>query len=417
MGSMGQTFLLMDTASYEYSSSTWGDLLTSFNGNAITYDALGNPINYYNGATFEWLARRLVGATYNGKQMSFTYNDNGIRTSKTVGNVTTNYYWSGSMLIAEETAGNMTVYLYDANGELLGFRYRESTYAEGTWDSYFFEKNLQGDIIAVYNLAGTKLVSYTYDAWGNFTTTYHNGGNLTTATKNNFRYRSYYYDTDLGLYYLMSRYYDSNTGRFINVDSYVSTGQGIIGNNMYAYCGNNPIMRSDRGGAARGYESLDQDGKSMLEDPYFGIDSAYYNYQVYSKTAAYDARLGGYYYSGGGSIGGYTSNFAIGGYVSVDDTQIKQSEHKSLRNSRTKPQVLSDPKLIENQKALREIKNEIRKNARIGKMVSYREIQIFDEWCKEYNIPQHHQAYIGSGAHWQTGYDHTHYYGQHVPFK
>ena len=216
---------------------------------------------------------------------------------------------------------------------------------------------------------------------------------------------------------MQSRCYDSNTGRFINVDSYVSTGQGILGNNMYAYCGNNPITRSDRSGAAWDYESLDQYGKSMLEDPCFGIDSAYQSYKIYSSTAAYDAYTGGYYYCGGGSIGGYTSSFAIGGYVSVDDTQTNQSQHKSPRNNRTKPQISTDPQLIENQKALREIKNEIRKNARTGKMVSYSEIQIFDEWCREYNIPQHHQAYIGSGAHWQMGHDHTHYYGQHVPFK
>ena len=71
---------------------------------------------------------------------------------------------------------------------------------------------------------------------------YHVGSTASTlASKNQFRYRSYYYDYDLGLYYLNSRYYDSNTGRFINADGYVSTGQGIIGNNMFAYCGNNPI--------------------------------------------------------------------------------------------------------------------------------------------------------------------------------
>ena len=52
----------------------------------------------------------------------------------------------------------------------------------------------------------------------------------------------------MGLYYLQSRYYDSNTGRFINADGYVSTGQGILGNNMYAYCGNNPATRVDHGG-------------------------------------------------------------------------------------------------------------------------------------------------------------------------
>ena len=60
----------------------------------------------------------------------------------------------------------MTVYIYDAYGDIVGFQYRKSTYAEGTWDSYFFEKNLHGDILAVYSFAGPKLISYTYDAWG-----------------------------------------------------------------------------------------------------------------------------------------------------------------------------------------------------------------------------------------------------------
>lgn len=129
----------------------------------------------------------------------------------------------------------------------------------------------------------------------------------------------------------MSRYYDSNTGRFINADSYVSTGQGIIGNNMYAYCGNDPIMRSDRGGEAWDYESLDQDGKNMLEDPYFGIDSAYQSHKIYSNTAAYDANLSGNYYSGGG----VTSRYAIGypGSVTVTDSMVKkQSTSRSLYN-------------------------------------------------------------------------------------
>ena len=81
--------------------------------------------------------------------MSFVYNDEGIRTSKTVNGVTTNYYLSGSQIIAEETNGNITVYLYNNTG-LIGFRYRASTYAADVWDTYFYEKNLQGDIVAIY---------------------------------------------------------------------------------------------------------------------------------------------------------------------------------------------------------------------------------------------------------------------------
>ena len=89
--------------------------------------------------------------------------------------------------------------------------------SDPTWSALWFEKNIQGDIVAVYNQAGTKLISYTYDAWGNFTTIYHNGTSSSSiAAKNPFRYRGYYYDSDLSLYYLNTRYYDSIVGRFVS---------------------------------------------------------------------------------------------------------------------------------------------------------------------------------------------------------
>ena len=123
--------------------------------------------------------------------------------------------------------------------------YRTTSYELNEWVTLFFEKNLQGDIVALYNSSGLKLVTYEYDAWGNQTVTYHAGSSSGPAQYNPFRYRGYYYDTDLGMYYLQSRYYDPNTCRFINADGYVSTGQGLIGNNMFAYCGNNPVNMVD----------------------------------------------------------------------------------------------------------------------------------------------------------------------------
>ena len=51
--------------------------------------------------------------------------------------------------MAEERCGEITVYLYNNTG-IIGFQYRASTYAADVWDTYFYEKNLQGDIIAVY---------------------------------------------------------------------------------------------------------------------------------------------------------------------------------------------------------------------------------------------------------------------------
>ena len=238
------------TNTYSYTNSEWGDLLTAFNGTAITYDEIGNPLSYYNGSsyTFTWRGRELISAVKGSKNMSFVYNDERLRVSKTVNGVTTYYIYDGSLLLAEYTDTQTTVYIYDATGSPIGFKYRASSYATDVWDVYWYEKNLQGDIVAIYNTNGTKLVTYGYNAWGVTSVSIINGLVSTTAVNNNLTYRGYYYDTDLGMYYLQSRYYDPAICRFINADGYVSTGQGILGYNMFAYCGNNPVMRVDPNG-------------------------------------------------------------------------------------------------------------------------------------------------------------------------
>lgn len=68
------------------------------------------------------------------------------------------------------------------------------------------------------------------------------------ANLNPFRYRGYYYDKETGFYYLNSRYYDPLTGRFINADGQINS--DVTGTNLFAYCGNNPVMRTDDNGAA-----------------------------------------------------------------------------------------------------------------------------------------------------------------------
>ena len=235
--------VISSTQTLGYTNSQWGDLLTSYNGHAITYDGIGNPLSYYNGSsyTFTWEGRRLVGAVKGSNTMSFEYNDEGIRTSKTVNGVETVYYVNGGQIVAEKTGTRTIVYIYDASDTPIGMMYRTNSYAGNTWDVFWYEKNLQGDIVAVYNSSGTKLVTYDYyDAWGNYTVSYSNSGASTGAQYNPFRYRGYYYDTDLGMYYLQSRYYDAKICRFISADGYVSTGQGILNHNMFVYGVNNP---------------------------------------------------------------------------------------------------------------------------------------------------------------------------------
>ena len=85
---------------------------------------------------------------------------------------------------------------------------------------YFYQKNLQGDIIGLIDSTGMEVVTYTYDTWGKLLSKTDGSGNG-LVEKNPFRYRGYYYDAEVGLYWLQSRYYDSETRRFVNADGYV----------------------------------------------------------------------------------------------------------------------------------------------------------------------------------------------------
>lgn len=112
---------------------------------------------------------------------------------------------------------------------------------------YYYVTNIQGDVVAIVSVNGIPVVEYTYDAWGNILSV--DGSRADNLGRlNPLRYRGYVYDVETGLYYLQSRYYNPEMGRFINADAFPTTGQGIIGNNMFSYCGNNPVNRIDTGG-------------------------------------------------------------------------------------------------------------------------------------------------------------------------
>ena len=96
---------------------------------------------------------------------------------------------------------------------------------------------------------GKIAATYSYDAWGNPTVT--NAAGYTVGDKNPFRYRGYYYDTETGLYYLQSRYYSPEFGRFISADdaAYLGADGEVLSYNLFAYCLNNPINRTDADGS------------------------------------------------------------------------------------------------------------------------------------------------------------------------
>ena len=230
-----------DTVGYTYGDESWGDLLTAYDGQNISHDNIGNPLT--DGTwTYTWEhGRELSSMTDGTNTWNFQYDVDGLRTSRTDGTKTYSYVYNGGTLSQMTVGSDTLTFTYDASGRPLSVSLGGST--------YYYVTNLQGDVTAILNASGTAVVNYTYDAWGNPLTT---SGDLaiTLGTLNPLRYRGYVYDTETELYYLQSRYYDSEVGRFINADVYASTGQGLLGNNMFAYCLNNPVFRIDIGGSA-----------------------------------------------------------------------------------------------------------------------------------------------------------------------
>ena len=172
----------------------------------------------------------------------------GLRTSKKASNVDVvhNYYYVGSRL-EYETIGDSEVlwYFYDADGNPSGIRYKDNS---GTVNDYYFVCNWRGDVIQIYNASGTLVGSYTYDAWGKVTENATSADTQNITETNPIRYRGYYYDTETRLYYVNSRYYDPAVKRFVSSDdSIISTAtlEALTDKNLFAYCDNNPVTRSD----------------------------------------------------------------------------------------------------------------------------------------------------------------------------
>ena len=201
------------------------------------FNLLGNPTSY-RGYKLSWQGRRLI----RFDNVEYTYDADGIRTSKRDSNKQIKFYTDSNTIVAEEifVAGSAVTerhYFYGTDG-IAGFR------QEGV--TYLFRKNVQGDVTHIYTESGKLVGQYAYDAWGNCKILVDIDG---VASVNPFRYRGYDFDYETGLYYLQTRYYDPQTCRFISADSIEYLDPETLGGlNLYAYCGNNPVMGYDPNG-------------------------------------------------------------------------------------------------------------------------------------------------------------------------
>ena len=235
----------------------WQDELTSVNGTSLTYDANGNVLTYGN-MEFEWTnGRTLSQITVNPEDengtadvYSYTYDESGIRSSKTVNGETT-YFTTKDGVILSQTDGTNTMYFqYDNSGNPTGFIYNGN--------QYFYLTNQMGDIFAITNAAGTVIANYTYGAWGELLSTTPATANdatqLAIANANPLRYRGYYYDSETKNYYIQSRFYSPKFARFLSPDDsevLLFTSATFAGFSLFSYCGNDPINYYDAWGLAR----------------------------------------------------------------------------------------------------------------------------------------------------------------------
>ena len=255
------------------SNTTHPDRLISFGSKAITYNSMGCPTSY-DGKNFTWSKGKL--ATFGtAPSLSFddpfsryrySYNAKGQRTLKaysyTPGAQTlVDYLTDKNIVYTYDNAGRLIyekrsenykkeysitrefTYLYDESG-MIGFMY---SYEGATPQAYYYQRNLQGDVVAILNKKGQKQAEYAYDAYGNCTII--DSTNSDIATANAIRYRGYYYDDETGWYYLNARYYSPEWRRFISPDDTAFLDpQNVNGLNLYVYCNNDPVNYADPSG-------------------------------------------------------------------------------------------------------------------------------------------------------------------------
>ena len=258
----------LENVTYTYGDANWRDKLTAVNGNAIAYDAIGNPLS--DGTwTYTWQnGRQLQKMQKSGVTAEFVYNADGLRVQKTVNGVATKYTLHGKNVVHMTSGADELHFFYDAQNRPAVVVYNGVPYA--------YVKSLQGDIVAILDENGNTVVSYGYDAWG--APLWCTGELAETLGKvQPFRYRGYVYDEETGLYYLRSRFYNSSLCRFIDMDCLIHSG------NTFAYCCNSPASMHDVCGTTGDY-AYDRDKVIEYGRQYYNKQDPYYPQRSYRNN-------------------------------------------------------------------------------------------------------------------------------------
>ena len=225
--------------------------------------------------------RQLDSTNVGGMNLSYSYNADGQRTSKSrSAYYTDEYVYYGTQLSTLIRNGvgykHSLTFIYDDNGQALGFYYDTNLNDSNPGTKYYYVCNAQGDVLQLRDHTNAPVANYYYDSWGKLLGITDANGNAITAFNsvavlNPIRYRGYFYDTETGFYYLNSRYYHPEIGRFINVDSRLNNSLGFLGYNLFTYCLNNPVNKVDWEGNKPGdlFDTMDEAARDAAE--YLGV--------------------------------------------------------------------------------------------------------------------------------------------------
>ena len=219
------------------------DKLIKVGGKVVAYDA-NNPLvpTSYDGNTYTFEGRRLARIQKGGKDIDYTYNDQGLRIKKTITengtSLETRFFYDGAKLITEITPEHRLDFLYDENDRLYGFVFDKTA-------MYFYVRDTLENILGIIDKNGNLVVQYAYNAWGKIQSI---TGTLATTVGeyNPFRYKGYHFDSDTGMYYCHTRYYVPDWCRWLCADGVIGLDPfGLFDQNLYCYCGNDPVNYFD----------------------------------------------------------------------------------------------------------------------------------------------------------------------------
>ncbi|KON68885.1 hypothetical protein AKG34_08850 [Peribacillus butanolivorans] len=224
--------------------------ITKKNATAYKYDANGNLLEDEN-YKYAYNERQQLTSvkTFAGKDIvAYTYDEDGLRLTKTIGTTRHEYFYNDDVLDMEIVKENnqITQYRsYEWNGfRALGMIVKaKNDKGEFETKAYQFITNHRGDVLSIRDGEDKEVGSYEYDAYGNVLTV-----EGTIAKENPVRYAGYYYDEETKNYYLQARYYNPENGSFLALDPYPGDKDEPISQNGYTYVNNNPISNVDPAG-------------------------------------------------------------------------------------------------------------------------------------------------------------------------